>query len=216
VRLDARLLVVAAVAVVVTLIVVLWLVWAPWSDHARPPARATVPSLMTFGTEWTAPDGDHLRIGITPAQHATTAAAPGGCLAAAGAGHLNVPFAVRIDNLGRKAAPVPEIEIAANTGADGAVRPAELSLAHGSRRIELDPRAAAGSCSDAAALGPVGRAGLPAHGSLTLQGLVGGVVAGTTGTASGLSLIVRYHQQDASAPGGASVQEFVVPFALRR
>jgi hypothetical protein len=215
---SPRLLLVAGAAVVVTLSAVLWLVWSPWSGGSRgddDSAPSRTGRLSTYGADWTTADGGRFRISVLPGLRATTQPSPGGCVPAPMAGHANVAFLVKLDNLGAKAARVPVVEVGANLGPLGTVRPSVLSLERSARSIELSPRADGQPCDQAAALGPQGRGTIPAHGSLQVQGMLGGVDTSGDRTASGLALIVRYHQAFPKSPGGERAEEFLVPFHLR-
>lgn len=207
----------AAVVLTVALLVVLTLIWSPWSGRVRKAAPGTPRRYeTTFGADWTAPDGQRYRVTVTPSTHSVRTGSAGGCLPAALAGQVNVPFTVRIDNLGHQTAPVPVVEVGANIGPLGTVQAAALTLDRTSRRIELSPRGAGEDCAAAAGTGPVGRGTLAAGAGQTFAGMIGGVVPGEGGNAVGLTLVVRYHAQDASAAGGESADEFLVPFALAR
>ncbi len=205
-----------AAALVVLGVLVALLIWSPWSSE--PDSAATPGSggrlLPTYGADWKTAAGDSYRITVTPAVVVTDRASEGGCFPEPEAGSVNVRFDVRIENLSHDAEPVPEVEVGVNTDADGHVRPQVLDYPHTSRSVELAPRVDGESCSEAASLGPDGRKTLPGGTGRTWKGTVGAVDRGPGTSPSGLRLIVRYREVDATARGGSSPADIVVPFAF--
>ena len=176
------------------------------TDDPKDPLRSGLP---TFGSEWKTADGSSYRITIVPSNERVDGASPGGCIKAPTSGHANVGFAVRIENLSDKAAPMPDVAFAANVNPKGELDLAALSLNTASRNIEVTPRAEDVPCSEASTVRPAGRDKLAKGDSVTFEGVVGGILEPVP---NGLALIVRYVQADGSDTGTSSTAEVLAPF----
>lgn len=161
------------------------------------------------GTAWITPDGSAYRMTVRPETEFLSVTSPSGCIQAAAAGTTNLRFTVLIENRTPTAAPVPEVEFAANLTKSGSVEPSLRTFAKASRRIEVVPLATARTCDEAARLGPTGRDPIPPGASVMFTGTLAGVA---TPVGDGLALLVRYVEADAEAEKGSSTTLVRVPF----
>ena len=161
----------------------------------------------SYVVEWRTLDGSSYRMTVTPSSDHVDDASPEECIPKPADGRTNLGFDVVIENLSDQAVPMPEVLFAVNASPDGELDQSPEALAGTNRTIELSPRGP--SCDDASAIRPAERPEIPEGESVTLRGLVGGIV---TPVPDGLSLLVRYIQADEVNPDVAGTAGLRAPF----
>jgi hypothetical protein len=205
---------IAALASLITIAVCLLVLQRLDDDHDKAAvAASTTTTLPATTAEWGTVDGSTYRITVTPSSAASDEPSPNGCLGAPAAGHTNLRFTLRIENLSPdKAAPVPQVALGTNVSRAGRVDPAITTLDGASTSIEVGPVAAGTSCSLARAIAAGSGSALTPGGFTEYSGVAGGLPSPVP---NDLTLIVRYFAADAAqvARGtGFSAVDLLVPF----
>jgi hypothetical protein len=197
------------IAVIVIGLAVLTRVLAGGHGSAAPEKQA--PGAIgpaTFGADWRTVGGGHYRISATPLTATMNTASDSGCIPAPAAGRKNVRFSVQIENLSSKDAAVPTVSFAANLTSAGTIAKSVDTYAKASKQVELSPQPDAQNCAGMATVLPAKREPISGEGSITLTGVIGGVRTPITG----LALIARYDEADATKASGEKHAEVLVPF----
>jgi hypothetical protein len=175
------------------------LVPAGGSEDPGPPLGE---GLSHYGGDWQTKDGSKYRITVTPLVTFSSRASRDGCVPAPADGFVNARFAVRVQNLSGRTAPVPVVDFGVNLDASGSADPTKVEMPSVRTNVSLVPCADGATCDSASSIGPGGRSKLKKSEALDLVGTVGGI---SIPVEPGLSMIVRYR-------GSGGDTELLAPF----